>query len=544
MTAARRFFGLFAFIICLPLIFVACAPVDAVVSFFADDGTGAIFKIALEADPKCLDPQLAEDECSLVIAKNMYAGLMEYDDDGTLVKKLAESYTVSEDGLKYTFKIKKGYGWYAAGEYKHPVTADDFVFAFRRLMDPLTDSPHSKKYFCISGAAAARSGNAPKEEIGVSAPDEYTLEFTLEYPNAAFLQLLAELPAMPCCEEFFESSGGKYGLEPENTCSNGPFYLRFWQYDPYGKNNYVRLRRNPNYSDTDEVYPAGINYLITKEKDVREADFHDGSTDAVIFPAGSAAGTDGSYLYGYAATAGIIFNEKNEAFQNPEIRELFSLAINREKLCEDAPELLKPAQTLIPNEGAIAKSGYSAEIDENALTENAAMAEYRQSFLLDDKQRSGLIGMTVMVPEDFACGYLLDALSDGWYDVFGIHFGIETVNLRDYAQRLEKGDYDFALLTVKSREPSPLGFLRPFSRDGGIGLSVPEAQSALSGEGSYPDAESMIEACSKAEKAIIEGRRFIPLWYLPTVCAFDGDAEGLRFDAYSETVYFEDAKKF
>lgn len=537
-------FWLFLLIICQTVFFVACGPVDAVVSFFADDGTGYIFKIALDADPKCLDPQLAEDENSIVIAKNLFAGLMDYDENGRLVLKLAEDYSISSDELKYTFRLKEDCGWYAAGEYSHPVTANDFVFGFRRLMNPQTDSPHSEKYFCIAGAEEARRGDIPVEDIGVSAPDDYTVEFTLAFPNADFLALLAELPAMPCCEDFFTASGGKYGLEADATCSNGPFYLRYWLYDPYGKNNYVRLRKNPNYGENDKVSPAGINYLITKDKDVREADFREGSTNVIVFQAGSIPDTDESFIAGYSHTAGIIFNEKIKAFSNPEIRNLFSLAIDRESLSKDAPDILKPALTLIPTEGAIAARGYVSRIPKEAVEENASMAEYKWSFMLTDQEKSELIGMTIMVPEDFGYGYLLEKLTDSWYSAFNIHFAVEMVNSHDYAERIKSGDYDIAFADIGSDEPSPLGFIRSFGSDKTFGFSPDEAVEALRGEGKYSSSTSLNYACSEAENAIIGEHRFIPLWYLPTVCAYDSDIEGLRFESYGGTVYFENAKKF
>ena len=308
MTAAklRRIMPV-VFIICAAVIFVACAPLESVVEFFSNDGTGHIFKIAIDSDPDCLDPQLAVDKNSVNIAKNLFAGLMDYDENGKLVCRLAEDYTVSNDGLKYTFYLKEGYKWHAVGDFEADVTAQDFVFGFRRLFDPKTASPHAEKYYCINGAEAAARGLIGTENIGVTAVDDYTLEFTLGYRNAEFLYLLAELPAMPCCEEFFETSGGKYGLEAEATCSNGPFYLRYWLHDPYGKNNYVRIRRNPGYSEMSYVSPAGVNYIVTPDAEERNSDFLNSATDAALYSGGSAAPTDGNgYICGYADTVGLI----------------------------------------------------------------------------------------------------------------------------------------------------------------------------------------------------------------------------------------------
>ena len=547
MSAGKRALlrlGLLVIMICSSALFVACGVVDKVVGFFADDGTGHIFKIAIDSIPETFDPQLLNDENSAMIARNLYFGLMRYDSDDRLAVGIADDYSISSDGLTYTFSLKKGYNWCAAGDFEAPVIADDFVFAFRRLFDPKTESPHAEKYFCILNAEAANRGEISPEEIGVSAPDDFTVEFTLAYPNSEFLYLLAELPSMPCCELFFETAGGKYGLEAETTCSNGPFYVRFWQHDPYGKDNYVRLRRNSGYSEISYVSPAGINYLTEMDDAERESDFLDGTTEAFVYPAGSVPNTENGSILGYTAVSGLIFNEKVKAFSDPEIRQIFSLATDSASLCEPVSDILKPAFGLVPSEPAILSRGFASRLDPKAASPNPSMAEYRWSFALSDGEKSELIGMNITVPESFGYAYLLNDLVDSWYSVFGIHFGIEIVNDRDYADMLKSGDYDIILASVSSDSGSAFDFIEPFGFEARFGIRVPEALAAEQGRGGFKTSAEAGYACSEAENAIITEYHFIPLWYLPTVCAFDDDVEGLSFDPFTKTVYFENAKKF
>lgn len=539
-----RFFAFLMFIICSANFFVSCAPVDAVVNFFADDGTGHIFKYAIKSDPECLDPQLANDESAVMIAKNLFAGLMDYDENGRLVGRIAKDYVISNDGLTYTFYLDEGYMWCATGGFEAPVTAHDFVFGFRRLMDPKTASPHSKKYFCISGAEEARRGDIGTEQIGVKALDDYTVEFMLDYPNAEFLYLLAELPAMPCCEEFFNTSGGKYGLEAEATCSNGPFYIRYWLHDPYGTNNYVRLRRNSGYSEKSYVSPAGVNYLITPNYNERKTDFANGSTEAMLYVGGQKADADDKHILGYADTCGLVFNEKIKTFSDPEIRQIFSLAIDRELLSKNSSKMLLPAYSIVPDSPVLSAKGYNSRVEDEATSSNPAMAEYRWSFIMSESEKSELIGMTVMVPSSFEYNELLNDLTDCWYEVMKIHFRMEIVNDRDYAQRIKSGDYDIALVNLSSDTASPLDFLRPFGSAKTYGFELPDVRNAESEEGRYVTLASMNYACSVAEKAILSEYHFIPIWHLPTVCCFDDDVEELALDPFKKTVYFENAKKF
>lgn len=541
LRAAR----LLGFIICAVMIFVACEPVDKVIEFFSDDGTGHIFKIALENDPENLDPQLANDESSVVIAKNLYAGLMDYDENGKLVGKMADDYVISADGLTYTFYIKDGYKWHALGNYEAPVTAHDFVFGFRRLMDPKTASPHSEKYYCIKNAEAARNGSVAPSEIGVEAIDDRTLQFTLEYQNAEFLYLLAELPSMPCCEDFFNSAGGKYGLEAEAVCSNGPFFVRYWLHDPYGKNNYVRIRRNPGYSDMSFVAPSGVNFLITPNADERRTDFTAGDTDAIIYPSGTFAAVDGEgYIAGYADVAGIVFNEKSGIFSDVEVRQVFSWAIDRELIANNSPDILLRADGMIPASPTLTAKGYSQRIPEDVSVTNIPMAEYKWGFLLTERQKSSLIGMSIMVPSDFGYADYLTALTDSWYSVFGTHISVDIATHRDYAERLKSGDYDIALAVIGSSTGDAVDYIKPFGRAREFGISISEVISAENGVGHYDSMTALNFACTEGENAVLSAYHFIPLWQLPSVCCYDDDCEGIRFDAFSKTAYFEIAKSF
>lgn len=538
-----KLYPLVCIIICSVIIFSACEPIDKMVEFFADDGTGYIFKIALESDPENLDPQLSSDESSVIVAKNLYAGLMEYDKDGMLKGCMARDYTISEDGLIYTFYLKEGFKWHALGNYEFPVTAADFVFGFQRLMDPKTESQYSEKYFCIKNSAKARAGEAEVSEIGVEAVDDYTLKFTLEYQSAEFLYLLTELPAMPCCEDFFITSGGKYGLEAEAVCSNGPFFVRYWLHDPYGSDNYIRLRRNPGYSDVEYVSAGGINYLITEDSKTRISDFSGGSTDAILYRGGEYANIDGEeYIAGYADICGIVFNEKKPAFSSSELRQVFSLAIDRDEIYAKAPDVLLPAKGLVPENDGMRLMGYSSRLPANASESNPSMAEYKWEFLLDERGKSSLIGNTLMVPAGFEYSDYLSAVSDSFYSVFGSHIAIEVVNSNDYNQRLSSGNYDMVLAVLTYQGNGAVDYISPFGSEGRFNIIVEEAAAAEKKAYRSETLQSLNYAVSEAENAILSGYHFIPLWQMPTVCAYDDDCEDLSLDPFSKTVYFKDAK--
>ncbi|MCC8135778.1 MAG: ABC transporter substrate-binding protein, partial [Ruminococcus sp.] len=147
------------------------------------DGSGMMYNASLLNNPESLDPQYACDEASNTVIANLYSGLMKFADDGTAVCCNAESYSISEDGLTYTFNLRSDNYWFfdendddtVDDEECFPVTAEDYVFALQRVLDPEMQSPYSEYFTCIKGGEAAANGTSSADSIGVYAADSSTL---------------------------------------------------------------------------------------------------------------------------------------------------------------------------------------------------------------------------------------------------------------------------------------------------------------------------------------------------------------------------------
>ena len=151
-----------------------------------DDGTGYLFICTIPGNPECLDPQYTNNQNAQIVIETIMEGLLRLDETGNLVPAGAESYTISDDGLFYEFHLRNDCYWFSAGtEQKNakPVTSLDYVFAFRRLLSPETDSPHASEYFCLKNASAVYNGQLKPEKLGISAPDGATVRFELEVPE-------------------------------------------------------------------------------------------------------------------------------------------------------------------------------------------------------------------------------------------------------------------------------------------------------------------------------------------------------------------------
>ncbi len=530
---------LLVLILCISMLFVTSC------SLFEDDGSGHTFKMSLSSDPKNLDPQLADDVNSIAVAENLFSRLIRENSDGTLSPWASKDYEISDDNMTYTFYLNESFKWKAAGDFTAQVTAHDYVYAFRRLMDPANKSPYALEYLCIKNAFNVNSGSLPIEDLGVYAKDDYTVVFDLEFENANFLYLLSLLSASPCNEEFFNSCRGKYGLEADCIASNGPFYVRYWMHEQYSNDNYVRLTRNSHYSDISRVYPSGITYLINKKSDVKLKNFTSEATDILVLNDFTELQNADEYTMkesGYM-TFGLVFNENNKLFSSKDIREVFSMSIDREELYGKSGNILNKAYSLFPSGANIV--GSSLEYDTPALFDyNKSMAEYRWNFLLTQDEKEDIYSMTIIVPDTFAEYDSMRVISDNWYKLFGIHFGIEVLNPDDYAKRIENGSYDCALVPLVSNGGNPTDFIMPFGTDNTYGVSIEEVDSAAELYGKSKSLTEFIYSCLQVQKILLENYHFIPLWELPVRCYYDEDNTDIVIKPFTNAVILENAKHY
>ena len=195
-----------------------------------------------------LDPQTLSSETDIQVAYSVYGTLMQFDNGGNIVTDIASAYTISNDNKTYTFTISPDAKW-SNGEN---ITANDFVYAFRRAVLKETSAPDAHTLAPIKNATKILSGKKSVDSLGVKATDENTFEIKLAYPCVDFLQILTSPITMPCNQKFFESTKGYYGLNDESVLSCGKYTLASWN------ENYCKIKSETNsvyfYFDKEEKY--------------------------------------------------------------------------------------------------------------------------------------------------------------------------------------------------------------------------------------------------------------------------------------------------
>ena len=316
---------------------------------------GPVLNVSLEAAIDTLDQQTAVFATAFELIGNMVDGLMQMADDGSVKKAICKDYTMSSDGLKYTFKLRDDVYW-SNGD---PVTAHDFVYGWQRAIDPATGSEYAfmiSDIAQIKNATAIQAGQMDPNQLGVRAVDDYTFEVELQVPVSYFEQLLYFCTFYPANQKFVEKCGDKYATSPETCLANGAFVIT--EYSPTGRT--ISFKKNTAYYDAANVKLGGLHYEIISNGDEAlrkyqsgQLDFVELSGEAVEKMKSSPEFTpvDSGFLY-Y-----LTFNFDDPMFANKNLRRAFTFAIDRERVITEMADGSAAAYSAIPRGYAFSSTG-------------------------------------------------------------------------------------------------------------------------------------------------------------------------------------------
>jgi Bacterial extracellular solute-binding proteins, family 5 Middle. len=222
-----------------------------------------------------MDSSKATDEYAFQFLGATMEGLYRLGEDGTPVEGIAKSHEVSDDGLTWTFHLRENAKW-SNGD---PVTAHDFVYAWRRAVDPNTGSEYGPYMMngVIKNAEEVSTGKLPVEELGVRAEDDYTLVVELANPTPYFESLTTFGTFLPLNEKFVEEKGSDYATSSENLLFNGPYKLEKWK----STSEKWELVKNEDYWDADAVQMDRITFVVLKDTQTRVDLYEKGEVDRI-----------------------------------------------------------------------------------------------------------------------------------------------------------------------------------------------------------------------------------------------------------------------
>ena len=250
-------------------------------SYLAEKGytTKDTYNIAYNSDPQNWDVLATSRAADSEALVNTYDGLYEYDMENRLMPALAESYTVSEDGLKYTFKIRQGIKWVdSQGREVADVKADDFVAGMQHMMDAAGGLEYLVQGIIVNATEYITGDVTDFAQVGVKAVDDYTLEYTLVQPTTFFMTMLGYGVFAPMSRTYYESMGGKFGAEydasaetykyakgPDSIAYCGPYTIT-----SFTEKNTIVFSANAKYWDANGINIKTLTWLFNDGEDVQK----------------------------------------------------------------------------------------------------------------------------------------------------------------------------------------------------------------------------------------------------------------------------------
>ncbi|MFV0379618.1 MAG: peptide ABC transporter substrate-binding protein [Anaerorhabdus sp.] len=297
--------------------------------------------IATDTDIQTMDLSLATDGTSFVAINLGFAGLVEMDANNQPIPDIAKSWEVNEDKTKYVFNLVD-----TAWSNGESVTAHDFVYSWRRLLDPSVASEYAfiMSVVGVKNASAVNSGEMAPEELGVVALDDKTLEVTLDKPCDFFLGLLAFPSFFPLNEKFVEEQGDQYATSVDKMLYSGPYVMESWI-----PGNGYEFVRNEGYFNPEAAPMDNVNFRFIQDSQTAMLEYQSGNIDVVKL--------SGEMVDAYSSDPGfttrlqgylwyLSMNFEVETLQNNKLRHAISYAVDRETIA-----------TLVLKDGSVAAKG-------------------------------------------------------------------------------------------------------------------------------------------------------------------------------------------
>ncbi|MEB8125382.1 peptide ABC transporter substrate-binding protein [Staphylococcus succinus] len=314
-------FKIFTILIALSVVLAGCSSAEGVYS-----DKGQVFRKVLPQDISSLDTALVTDTVSFDVFNQIYEGLYTLDKNDKAQPGVAKDMPKKSNGGKtLTIKLRKDAKW-SNGD---PVTAQNFEYAWKRVVNPKTASEYAYIMYDLKNAEAINTGKKDIDELGVKAVNDHTLKVELNKPIPYISELLAFATFMPQNEKVVNKYGEQYGTTAEKSIYNGPFKVEDWKVE-----DKIQLVKNKDYWDKKKVHLDRVNYKVLKDQQAGASLYDTGSVDDTLITADQVdkyEGNPGLKKRLLASTYYIKLNRDNvPEFKNKDLRLAISQAIDKE----------------------------------------------------------------------------------------------------------------------------------------------------------------------------------------------------------------------
>ncbi len=492
--------------------------------------------------PDGLDPSITSNSFAKYVLFKCFEGLVTYDAEGNLVGGMAEDWSISDDGLVYTFNLREGLMW-SDGT---PLTANDFVYSMLRVATPETGAKYANMVTdYIVNADKFFAGEVGAEEVGVKAIDDVTLEITLNQPTSFYINVLSMWVYSPVQQAVVEANGDAWSTEAETYISNGPFKVT-----KLTINEDVVLEKNENYWNADAVEMEKITFRYILDKATALTAYETGEVDGIVsIPSGDyqrlVAEDAGVQVYPSYATTYYLINNSVEPYNDPLVRKALNLAIDRDAIINNVVQTeATPAYSFLApgymvdgvdiTEGR-SDFGISSTADVEAAQAALAEAGYPNG--------EGFPTLQLSYYSDDTVKQIVEAMAEMFKTNLNIEVEISSNEWAVFYEDVQAGNYEVAAMGWSADYLHPMSFLPLIKTEDSTNdtlYSNPEYDAIVEQVMVETDPAAAAELVKQAEELASSEYPVLPLYYRSNTILMSDDVEGYFMNA-SAALFFKDA---
>ena len=508
---------------------------------------GDPLKVHIDVEVASMDPQVAVDGTSFEVLAAVTEGLYSLDADGSAIPAMADKVEKSEDGLTYTVTLKD-----AKWSNGTPVTANDFVFAWRRLVDPKTAS----EYAFMGGIAGLKNaddisaGKVSPDQLGVTAKDDKTLVIELDTPVPFFESLMAFPSFFPVNEEFYNKCGDKFATTVDTILCNGAFKVT--SYEPAATT--INLEKNADYWDADKVKLSGIQYQVIKDSQQAMLAYQNGDLDVATLSGEQVEQFQADPEF-QSIMAGYLWyispNLKTPGLENENLRKALALSYDKDAIVNN---ILKDgsikADFAVPTLLATGPDGkdFRDGTDTYLSTDKAKALEYY------DKAKEELgkdsFSYTMIVEDTESAQNVAQFIQAEIQKTLpGVTINIETMPKKNRVERMQEGTFELGLTRWGPDYADPMTYLDMWTTDSPNNYGFWSnaefdqiIQSAKKGELAL-DVNARWDALKKAEKMVMYEAVIFPVYQKGNAVMIKKNVSGIEFHSVAINRVYKNATK-
>lgn len=477
-----------------------------------------------EKEPTSFDPPKGFDRVSWEPLNNLMEGLTRLGKDHEPEPAMAEKWTVSKDQKTYTFTIRKDAKW-TNGD---PVTAGDFEYAWKRMLDPKTGASSAFLGYLIEGGEAFNSGKGAKDEVKVTAKDDKKLEVTLAAPQKYFLSVISN-PAYFPINEKVANKDPKWFAQASTFVGNGPFKLTGWKHD-----DNMTMEKSDTYWDKDSVKLDKVKWAMVDDRNTDYQMFQSDELDSAYVPAELSEQlldqdnvhiTDQAGLYFYR------FNVNMEPFQNKNIRKAFAMAVDQKEIVDYVTKNKeKPAHAFVSPGLAQPDGKDFREAGGDLISFNKSQAKQLLEKGMKEENYDKLPAITLTYSTKPEHKKIAEAIQQKLKSELGIDIKLANMEWNVFLEDQKALKFQFSQSSFLADYADPINFLEAFQTDNSMnrtGWGNEQYDQLIKQAKTEANEEKRFALMHQAEKLLLGEAPIIPVYFYNQVHLYQKNVKGI-----------------